>query len=336
MLLSVIVPFYGVEAYLPACLDGLSVLPEDFAEILLVDDCGTDGSLRIAEAWTSNRSNARILKRERNGGLSAARNTGFQAAAGEYVWFLDSDDIPEPEALMDVVRRAGEERLDVAKARFRFLDDETGALSDGPAIPDSGTVSGPELFAAECRENLYEPMVWQCLYRREFLLEQGLFMAEGMLFEDELFQTPALLSAARAASFEDCILRYRQREGSIMRGFAKSADWCRHYLEICRRLSRLAAETSGQAGLALIRRVAAIAVSLGRNIVAYGLCGEVRERATAFFRENCVEIASYAQAAPEWTRRMEGRLIRFAPDAYLRLYGLLKGKRWKASGNCMS
>ena len=326
MLLSVIVPFYCVETYLPACLDGLSVLPEDFAEVLLVDDCGEDGSLQIAEAWVSERTNACVLRRERNGGLSAARNTGLRAAAGEYVWFLDSDDIPEPEALMAVAKQAREERLDIAKARFRFLDDETGAISDGPAIRDSGIVSGAELFAAECRERIYEPMVWQCLYRREYLLDNGLFMAEGMLFEDELFETPALLAAKRAASFDACILRYRQREGSIMRGFAKSAKWCRHYLEICRRLSRLAAKTPGDAGLALSRRVAAIAVSLGRNIEAYGLTGSVRKEATAFFRNNRREIAFYALASPDWKQRLEGRLILLAPEAYLRLYGYLRRK----------
>ena len=328
MLLSIIVPFYGVEAYLPACLDGLSLLPQESCEILLVDDCGTDGSITIAEAWEKQHCNAHILKRERNGGLSSARNTGFLAASGEYIWFLDSDDVPEAEALMSVANRAKAERLDVAKARFQFLNDETGTLTAGPALPDSGIVSGPILFSSECRERIYEPMVWQCLYRRDFLNELGLLMAEGMLFEDELFQTPALLAAKRAASFTDSILRYRQRDGSIMRGFTRNTNWCIHYLEICRRLSMLIEKTSGEPSKALSRRIAAIAVSLGRNIPAYGLSGTVREQAIAFFRENRVEIASFALASPDWFQKLEGQLIQHAPELYLQLYSLLRAKNW--------
>ena len=335
MLLSIIVPFYGVEAYLPACLEGLSHLPPELAEILLVDDCGTDHSLSIAEAWANGRSNARVLRRKQNGGLSAARNTGLEAAKGEYLWFLDSDDIPETDALLYVAKLAKKERLDVAKARFRFLFEETGALSDGPQLPDSNVVSGMKLFADECESRLFEPMVWQCLYRSEFIRSAGLVMAEGMLFEDELFQTPALLLAERAASFSASILRYRQREGSIMSGFAKSAVWCEHYLEICRRLSSLAGKTSGEAGRALSQRVASIAVSLGRNIKAYKLSGSVRKEAETFFRQNREEICSYTLASPDWIHHLEGHIIRLSPDLYLLVYGFLRGIRWRPTTNFM-
>ena len=209
MLLSVIIPFYRVEKYIGACLDALDGLEE--CEVLLVDDCGEDGSAELAQAYCTTHPFARVIRREKNGGLSAARNTGLSAAKGEYVYFLDSDDIPNAQALLRVTKRAEAQKLDVAKARFCYLDDETGELSDGAAISPTEIMSGGDLFAAQCAEGVYEPMVWQCVYRRAFLNEIGLRMADGLLFEDELFQAPALLKAKRTQAFEDGIIRPKQQ-----------------------------------------------------------------------------------------------------------------------------
>ena len=90
MLLSVIIPFYHVEAYIDACLARVARMPEGECEVLLVDDCGSDGSAAIASAYAQQHTNFRVIRREKNGGLSAARNTGFCEAKGEYVYFLDS------------------------------------------------------------------------------------------------------------------------------------------------------------------------------------------------------------------------------------------------------
>ena len=134
MLLSVVIPFYQVEHYMGACLDALAGLPEEDCEILLIDDCGRDASAAIAADYSAAHPNARVIRRAQNGGLSAARNTGLDAAQGEYVYFLDSDDVPRADALWHLTQAAKEKRLDVAKARFRFLDDDTGELTDGPMI----------------------------------------------------------------------------------------------------------------------------------------------------------------------------------------------------------
>lgn len=246
LLLSVVIPFYRVEKYIGACLAALEGLEE--CEALLVDDCGDDQSADIAQAYCAAHPFARVIRREKNGGLSAARNTGLSAAKGEYVYFLDSDDIPNAQALLRVTKRAEAQKLDVAKARFCYLDDETGELSDGAAISPTEIMSGGELFAAQCAEGVYEPMVWQCVYRHAFLDEIGLRMADGLLFEDELFQAPALLKAKRTQAFEDVLLQYRQRQGSIMASFARSSKWCESYLQVCRKLDELAPDAGGRRG----------------------------------------------------------------------------------------
>lgn len=321
MLLSVVIPFYQVEAYIGACLDRAARLPQADCEILLVDDCGTDGSAAIAADFCARHANMRVIRRAHNGGLSAARNTGLDQAAGEYVYFLDSDDLVEPDALWRLVCAAKEAALDVAKARFVYFDDETGHQTPGPAMPAAGVTDGGALFAAQCRANVYEPMVWQCVYRRAFLRENGLRMAEGLLFEDELFQAPALLCAARAAAFEACILRYRQRAGSIMGSFARSSRWCASYLAVCRRLWAVSdALADGAPRAALRRRVGQIALSIVKNVPAYRLPPDVAGEAIAFARANRPELARYAMKSGDVLVAAQGLLLRLSLRAFLWIY----------------
>ena len=322
MLLSVVIPYYHVEKYIGACLERAAQLDADETEVLLVDDCGSDRSAEIAAAYCGEHPNFRIIRREKNGGLSAARNSGFIEAKGEYVYFLDSDDLPEPDALMTLAREAKEKQLDVAKARFVYFDDETGEETPGPAIGATDVLAGGALFAMQCSAGAYEPMVWQCVYRRAFLEDNGLVMAEGLLFEDELFQAPALLKAKRAAAFGYTILRYRQRAGSIMGSFARSSRWCGSYLEVCRRLAALAGTLEeGDPKRALKKRVGQIALSVGKNIPAYRLPPEIAAQAKAFLRENRTELSGYAIGCGSLPVCLQGWLIRLFPDVFVAIYG---------------
>ena len=324
MLLSVVIPYYHVEKYIGACLERAARLDPAETEVLLVDDCGSDGSALIAQAFCAEHPNFRIIRREKNGGLSAARNTGLDEAQGEYVYFLDSDDLPEPEALFALAEAAKAQQLDIAKARFVYFDDETGKETPGPEIAGTQVMTGGALFAGQCRAGQYEPMVWQCVYRRAFLAENALRMAEGLLFEDELFQAPALLCAQRAAAFEQVILRYRQRAGSIMGSFAKSSRWCQSYLEVCRRLSSLADTLgAGEAKDALSKRVGQIALSTVKNIAAYRLPKEVAAEAMAFAEENRAELSGYAMACGAPAVAAQGLLMRASPAVFLAIYRLL-------------
>lgn len=325
MLLSIIIPFYNVEAYIGACLERVSRLPQEICEVLLVDDCGQDRSAEIAAEYCQKYPHFHIIQREKNGGLSAARNTGMAQARGEYLYFLDSDDLPEPHALLTLASAARDQQLDVAKARFCYYDDETGRTSAGPLLPAMGPLPGADLFAAQCRRGLYEPMVWQCVFRRSFLLETSLAMPEGLLFEDELFQAPALLKARRAASFEQVILLYRQREGSIMASFAKSSRWCSSYLEVCRRLHALAASLApGRARRALDRRVGQIALSVAKNIPAYHLPAPVASQARAFVHAHRRELASYALQSGDLPVAAQGLLLNLSPAFFMACYAAIR------------
>ncbi len=97
MKLSVIIPIYNVADFLPRCINSVLLQTASDLEIILVDDCSTDDSRQICDDFATKYSNIKVIHREKNGGLSEARNTGIQSATGDYITFLDSDDFLDKE-----------------------------------------------------------------------------------------------------------------------------------------------------------------------------------------------------------------------------------------------
>lgn len=121
--ISVIIPMYNTEKYIGQCLD--SVLRQTFRdmEIIVVDDGSIDSGAEICEEL--GRTDGRIrLYRQENGGVSAARNYGIELADGEYIFFLDSDDMLHPFLLENMVRRVEEQQADLVFCGYRKLDAE--------------------------------------------------------------------------------------------------------------------------------------------------------------------------------------------------------------------
>ena len=164
-------------------------------------------------------------------------------------------------------------------------------------------------------------MVWQCLYKREFLLKHHLEMTPGLLFEDELFTTPALILAERVSGTDVCLLKYRQRPGSIMDGFKTFGRWNRSYLEICRRLAAFG-QAHQEAEPALSIRIGKIAISLAKNIEAYRMEGENRRMSIRFLYENRQEIAGYARRG-NLALKAQAAVFLASPRLYLAVYGSL-------------
>jgi len=99
---SIIIPIYNVEKYINTCLESIKTQTFTDFEVLLTDDCGTDGSMAIVEQYAKEDSRFKILKHEYNQGVSAARNTALDSAIGEYIIFVDSDDWIESDLLESV------------------------------------------------------------------------------------------------------------------------------------------------------------------------------------------------------------------------------------------
>ena len=209
MKFSVIVPVYNVEAYLDDCLQSLQ--KQDFKdyEVICVNDGATDRSREILTAWEARLPQMRVIDRE-NGGLSAARNTGLEAATGNYVLFVDSDDWVEPTMLGTLAATIGDEDM----VCFACRKNDSGKNDTLPAEQNDGW----NYYNRHALEARVVPFVcvWQRCYRREFLMENNLHFREGILHEDNEFTPRACLRARTVRVIPDVLYNYRVRSNSIM------------------------------------------------------------------------------------------------------------------------
>ncbi|MBO4599980.1 MAG: glycosyltransferase [Bacteroidales bacterium] len=209
MKFSVVIPIYNVESYLEQCLESLQSQDYKDYEVICVNDGSTDHSREILTVWESRIPQMRIIDRE-NGGLSAARNTGLKAAAGDFVVFVDSDDWVEPTMLSTLAATTGNEEM-VCFACQRTDNKATDSL------PREQT-SGWDYYNHHALEARVVPFVcvWQRCYRRQFLLDNNLWFREGILHEDNEFTPRACLKANSVTIIPDTLYHYRVRPNSIM------------------------------------------------------------------------------------------------------------------------
>ena len=212
MKVSVIVPVYNVEEYIGKCLD--TILNQDFDdyEVLVVIDGSTDKSESIAREYQEKYPEiVRIICQE-NKGLGGARNTGIENAKGEYLLFVDSDDMLYPNLLSDTYERAILCNADIVVFDMEFVD-------------ENGNVIKYE--QAKFRENdlidfnknskiIAWPSAWNKLCKKSLFLGNGIFYPERLWFEDLATTPKVLLSAKRIEYIPKAYYKYVQRDGSIM------------------------------------------------------------------------------------------------------------------------
>lgn len=214
MKFSIIIPVYNVEDYLHQCLD--SVLCQDFSdwEAVCVNDGSTDGSAAILEDYVAKDARFRLVTQP-NGGLSAARNAGLDAAQGEYILFLDSDDWLVENALKVLsTNLSGEDMLCFSGRRFF---EKTHGFNPSDLLKNGDYQSGMDYY----NENALLPrdFAFVCVvlraYRRTFLMDNGLRFKEGILHEDNLFTPLACYYAKEVRVLNVCLYNYRVRVNSI-------------------------------------------------------------------------------------------------------------------------
>ncbi len=180
-MVSVIVPVYGVEAYIERCLDSLLAQSYPHWEAILVDDGSPDRAGEICDAYARRESRFRVIH-QANGGLSAARNSGLQQAKGQFVFFLDSDDWLHPHTLELLTDAATQNGAAMAMCNSRAEQEWIApqALNDPPVC----LLSGREALLSLYREGGGRFVVsWGKLWRRELL--NGLSFPTGRIHEDE-------------------------------------------------------------------------------------------------------------------------------------------------------
>ena len=216
MLFSVVVPVYNVADYLPKCMDSLLCQQCGDWEIILVDDGATDGLCPgLCDEYGAKYPELVRVIHQPNGGLGAARNTGIEAARGDYVLCLDSDDTLAPNTLARLAEEIERTRADMYVFSFRYV---TEAGEERPAEPRRSKVDGKPTTLAESPELLLDPpMAWCRLCRRGLYTDHGVRFPGRVWYED-LCTTPSLLQKAGSiVQLEDPFYGYLLRQGSIMR-----------------------------------------------------------------------------------------------------------------------
>ena len=226
MRFSVIVPAYNVRDYLEKCIQSVAAQAFEDWELILVDDGSTDGATgalcdRLA---ASVGPRARVIHQE-NGGLGAARNTGLEAARGEYLVFVDSDDHIAPEMLERLNARIDATRCDIYTFGFRV--DKGGDTSE--VHLDDLPADGPFTLASYPRLLLASPNAWNRIYRRTFFMDSGV-RYPGRVWLEDIRTTMKLFALAESIeAVREPFYYYVVRQGSITR--SASVDRNREILD---------------------------------------------------------------------------------------------------------
>lgn len=222
---SVIVPVYKVEAYLDECVASILAQTHRDLEVILVDDGSPDACPAMCDVWATNDSRVRVVHKQ-NAGLSAARNTGLSVATGEWVLFVDSDDVVAPNLVALALARA--EEVDAPACVFKhclFSDSiaEARPYEQACLFPTETSCS-----AAEALEMLFSQRIHNYaqlhLVRRALYEKTSFRFPEGRSMEDLATTCLVLGSAERVALLNEPLYFYRQRAGSIVSSWRHSVS----------------------------------------------------------------------------------------------------------------
>lgn len=214
-LISVIVPVYNVEDYVGACIDSIIEQTYEKLEIILIDDGSTDNSGAICDQYSTRDNRIKVIHQP-NGGLSMARNAGLDVMSGEYVTFVDSDDLIHREALATMWKQLISTDADIS----------TISLT---TFKESGTPPAKAPWGARCVMNGHKA-VKSMLYQRKIdnsacgkLFKASLFASHrfpaGILYEDLATIPLVCLDAVRVAINTTGMYFYRNRATSIIGTF---------------------------------------------------------------------------------------------------------------------
>ena len=218
-LISIIIPVYNVEYFLPKCLD--SVMKQTYRdfEVLLIDDGSTDESARICDEYASKYECCRVFHRQ-NAGVAASRNIGLSQARGKYIVFLDSDDYIEKELMAKVYEQMETQKYDICSYSARRVDEVGNHLYD---IYFVDMITGLQ-FDDESRDLfLWKKFLqyktgWECcfhVFRRDIIEQNQIRFDEKLRYaEDLIFTFEYMLYVERWIKIPDVLYDYTLRNGS--------------------------------------------------------------------------------------------------------------------------
>ena len=211
---SLVIPIYNASSYIEACIASIIAQTMDEIEVILVDDHGPDNSMQLAKAYVdSHPSNKqfRFLATPHNMGPGPARSVGIEAAQGEYIGFVDSDDVVTPDFCQQLYTAAKAHDADLAYCQALLVKGGGSQPLTNPVI-ESGTFSGEQrsFFLTH-----YTTLFVSFLYRCSLLTDYGITFPSTRSAEDSYFLTCALLATRRIACVDKPMYHYLIHEESL-------------------------------------------------------------------------------------------------------------------------
>lgn len=213
ILLSIIIPIYNVEKYLSRCLESIISQYNNDVELILIDDGSTDNSEKIYMKYVKKYKFIKFIK-QKNAGLSEARNIGMKNSKAEYILFLDSDDYLETNSLSKVYKYLLLRKYDIVLCNgYRIVSGKKNLIRINK--DDDKIYSGINYLINSIESNSYYPAVWLNIYSRKYVMENNLFFKKGRLHEDVEWFPRALKYANKVIITNIILYNYEIRENSI-------------------------------------------------------------------------------------------------------------------------
>lgn len=233
-LVSIIVPAYNVEKYLADCLDSILAQTYQNLEIIVINDGSTDGSPEIMQEYNAKHKNI-IIVNKKNGGLSSARNTGIEKATGDYLCFVDSDDVIAPDFVEKLaVAIKPEEKILLSTCRYTRKSSNLGKVEKSSAK----IVNSKGYLIRTYYQNdatLYSVTVATKMFVKQ-LFEKVRFPV-NTLYEDFAIIDQLVLQSKSVALVDETLYYYRRSDGSIT-----TAKVDEHHLDMIKHCDRLLTE----------------------------------------------------------------------------------------------
>jgi glycosyltransferase involved in cell wall biosynthesis len=212
--ISIIVPVYNTGKYLKRCLESIISQKFEDIEIIVVNDCSPDDSLNIIKEFMKKDNRISLIDKQRNEGLSAARNSGIKIAKGEYIIHIDSDDWIEKEYFLETYQNAKKYDADIIITDF-YKDFDNGKIN---YIKDQAeNINKEDMLENIFLMNAY-PSVCNKLIRRELYIKNNIYHPIGVAIGEDLCTTPKLIYYAKNIyKYNKPFLHYIQTPDSMIR-----------------------------------------------------------------------------------------------------------------------
>ena len=208
-LISVIVPVYNVEKYLDACVESIVNQTYKELEIILVDDGSPDRCPEMCDEWAKKDSRIKVIHKE-NGGGAQARNVGLDVATGEYIAFVDSDDIIHQEMYSTLFSFLDRNNCDIVECSYTTVLPFESSLSNNLiSFFDKKNSLRENINGKHCVQ-----LIWNKLYKRETIGD--IRFTPGKLIDDEFFTYKVFGNSNKTAVIDSKLYYYRQQEDSVM------------------------------------------------------------------------------------------------------------------------